>query len=284
MTIAVTGATGHLGRLVVDALLETQDPDSIVAVVRDEAKAAPLAEKGVQLRVANYDDPAALEAALAGVAKVLLISSSEIGKRFEQHRNVIDAAKTVGVPYVAYTSAPGATSSALILAPEHKATEEYLAASGLAFTVLRNGWYTENYVQQLETAKQTGTVVAAVGDGRVASASRADFAAGAAAVLLSDGHEGSVYELSGDVAWHYDELAQAISEITGSPVTYRPVDPAEYIGILTGAGLDEATAGFVVALDQNTADGLLAGVTGELSALIGRPTTPLLEGLGAAVA
>lgn len=284
MTIAVTGATGHLGRLVVDALLETQEPDSIVAVVRDEAKAAPLAEKGVQLRVANYDDPAALEAALAGVAKVLLISSSEIGKRFEQHRNVIDAAKTVGVPYVAYTSAPGATSSALILAPEHKATEEYLAASGLAFTVLRNGWYTENYVQQLETAKQTGTVVAAVGDGRVASASRADFAAGAAAVLLSDGHEGSVYELSGDVAWHYDELAQAISEITGSPVTYRPVDPAEYIGILTGAGLDEATAGFVVALDQNTADGLLAGVTGELSALIGRPTTPLLEGLRAAVA
>lgn len=281
MKIAVTGATGKLGRLVIEGLLEAQPAKDIIAIVRDEAKAADLTQAGMEVRVADYDDLAALEVALAGVEKLLLISSNEVGRRFPQHKNVIDAAKAAGVKHLIYTSALKAPTSPLILAPEHKATEEYLAASGLAYTVLRNGWYTENYAQTVETAKQTGTVVAAAGEGRVASASRADYAAGAVAVLLGEGHEGKAYECSGDYAWDYNELAGAIADILGKPVVYQPVDVQTMIQILKGAGLDENTAGFIAALDENTAAGVLSECSGELSALIGRPTTPLKDGLQA---
>ncbi len=283
MKIAVTGATGHLGRLVIQGLLETQPANDIIAIVRDEAKATDLARAGVEVRVADYDDVAAMDAALVGVEKLLLISSNEVGRRSPQHRNVIDAAKSAGVKHIIYTSAPKATTSALILAPEHKATEEYLADSGLVYTVLRHGWYTENYAQTVETAKQSGTIFAAAGEGRVASATRADYAAGAVAVLLGEGHEGKVYECSGDYAWDYTELASTIADILGKPVVYQAVDVPTMIQILKGAGLDEDTAGFIAALDDNTAAGLLSECSGELSALIGRPTTPLKAGLEAAI-
>jgi NAD(P)H dehydrogenase (quinone) len=283
MKIGVTGATGHLGRLVIRGLLERQPANDIIAIVRTEAKAADLARAGVQVRVANYDDPASLQKALNGVEKLLLISSSEVGRRFPQHKNVIDAAKSAGVKHLVYTSAPKATTSSLLLAPEHKATEEYLADSGLTYTVLRNGWYTENYVQTIDAAKQSGKVVAAAGGGRVASAARADYAAGAVSVLMGKGHEGKVYECSGDYAWDYSELADAIADIIGRPVVYEPVDVRTMIEILKGAGLDEGTAGFLATLDENTAAGLLSVCTGELSSLIGRPTTPLKEGLQAAI-
>ena len=283
MRIAVTGATGHLGRLVIEGLLKTQPAEDIVALVRDPAKAADLAARGVQVRAAAYDDAAALKAALTGVDKLLLISGSEVGRRIQQHRNVIDAAKAAGVQHVVYTSAPQATTTALILAPEHKATEEYLAGSGVPYTIVRNNWYTENYVQQIETARHTGAVVAAAGEGRVASASRADYAAGAVAVLLGEGHEGKVYEFSGDHAWNFHELAAAIADIIGKPVTYQPVDAPTLIGILKSVGLDEGTAGFVAALDGNIAAGLLGDASGDLSALLGRPTTPLKDGLRAAL-
>ena len=283
MKIGVTGATGHLGRLAIQGLLERQPANDIIAIVRNEAKAADLAQAGVQVRVADYDDPASLQIALAGVEKLLLISSSEVGRRFPQHKNVIDAAKSAGVKHLVYTSAPKASTSALLLAPEHKATEEYLADSGLTYTVLRNGWYTENYVQTIEAAKRSGKVVAAAGEGRVASAARADYAAGAVSVLMGEGHEGKVYECSGDYAWDYSELANAIADIIGRPVVYQPVDVPTMIEILKGAGLDEGTAGFLATLDENTAAGLLSVCTGELSSLIGRPTTPLKEGLQAAI-
>ena len=283
MNYAVTGATGQLGRLVLEELLRTQSPENIVAVVRNAEKAAYLAARGLQVRVASYDDPPALEAALSDVDRLLLVSSNEVGRRIPQHKNVIDAAKSAGVKHLIYTSAPKATTSPLILAPEHKATEEYLAASGLPYTVLRNGWYTENYVRTAETAKQTGTIVAAVGDGRVASASRADFAAAAAAVLLGEGHEGKVYELSGDYAWDFNELAAALTDILGRPVTYQAVDGAALIEILTGVGVERPGAEFVAALDANIAAGLLAETSGDLSRLTGRPTTPFKEGLRAAL-
>ena len=279
MTVAVTGATGKLGALVIHELLQTTDPGSIVAVVRDPAKAADLDARGVQVRQATYTDPAALREAFTGVDTLLFISSSEAGQRVEQHRTVIDAAKAAGVGRVVYTSAPRATTSTLVLAPEHKFTEEYLTASGLPFTILRNNWYTENYLGQIETARQTGTLVAAAGQGRVASASRADFAAAAATVLTQDGHAGKVYELGGDHAWDFTELAAALSEIVGTPVSYRPVDVPTMVGILRQVGLDEGTAGFVAQMDDDIAHGALAEVTGELSTLIGRPTTPLLDGL-----
>jgi NAD(P)H dehydrogenase (quinone) len=279
MKFAVTGATGHLGQLVVTGLLKKLSPQDVVAVVRNMAKAAGIVQQGARVQVADYGNPDALERAFAGVEKVLLISSSEVGRRIAQHRNVIDAAKIAGVKHIVYTSAPKATTTDLIVAPEHKTTEEYLYQSGIPYTIMRNNWYTENYLPQVEVARKTGAIVSAAAKGRVASASRSDYAAGAIAVLLGQGHDGKVYELGGDYAWDYEELAKTIGEIIQKPVAYRPVDPRTLVGILKEAGQDEGIAGFIAALDGNIAAGLLAEVTGQLSTLIGRSTKPLKEGL-----
>ncbi|WP_144876948.1 SDR family oxidoreductase [Microbacterium sp. 1.5R] len=279
MTILVTGATGQLGRLVIQSLRERgADPESIVAGARDTAKAADL---GVRVAHLDYTEPASIAAALDGVDTVLLISGSEVGQRAPQHQAVIDAAKAAGVAKFVYTSAPKATTSDLVLAPEHKATEEAIAAAGLPAVILRNNWYTENYAADLARAAETGVVAAGVADGRVASASRKDFADAAAAVLLEDGHIGQIYELGGDVAWNYDDLAAAIAEITGRDVEYRPLTLEEQGETLRAAGLDEGTVGFVVALDAGIAAGALADTDGTLARLIGRPTTPLVDGLRA---
>jgi NAD(P)H dehydrogenase (quinone) len=277
MKIGVTGASGQLGRLVVQQLLKRCPATDLVAIVRDPAKAQDVAALGVEIRVASYDDNPSLATAVAGLDKLLLISSSELGRRFAQHKNVIDAAKAAGVKQLVYTSAPKATTSSLILAPEHKATEAYLAASGLAYTVLRNNWYTENYAPSMQNARQTGMLVAAAGSGRVASAPRADYAEGAAVVLAGEGHEGKVYEFTGDRAWDYAELAAAIAEVTGTPCSYQAVECADLVTAMTKAGMDEGTAAFVAALDANIAEGALSDACSDLSKLIGRPTTPLRE-------
>jgi NAD(P)H dehydrogenase (quinone) len=234
--------------------------------------------------VIDFEDPATLVPAFSGADALLLVSGSEVGKRMPQHTNAIDAAMAAGVGRIVYTSAPHADTTELAVAPEHRATEELLTASGLPVTFLRNNWYTENYVGPLEQARTTGTVVASVGDGRVASATRNDYADAAAVVLSTPGHDGKVYELGGDVAWSFDDLAAAFSEIIGTAVVYTPIEPDEYARILTAAGLDEATVGFVIALDQGIRNGALAEVTGDLSGLIGRPTTTLVDGLRAAIA
>ena len=280
MTILVTGATGNLGRLIIAALQERgADPQSIVAGARDTAKAAGL---GVRVARLDYTDPASITTALDGVDTVVLVSGSEVGQRVAQHRAVIDAAKEAGVAKFIYTSAPKATTSDLVLAPEHKATEELIAESGLPAVILRNNWYTENYAADLARAAETGVLAAGAGDGRVASASRKDFAEAAAVVALEDGHIGQVYELGGDVAWTYGDLAAAFSEITGRPVSYQALSVDEQLAALREAGLDEGTAGFVAALDAGIRDGALAETDGTLSRLIGRPTTPLIDGLRAA--
>jgi len=285
MSILVTGASGHLGRLVVESLLARGvAADTIVAGARKVESIADLAERGIHTVPLDYTDTASIDAALEGVDHVLLVSSSEVGQRATQHANVITAALKAGVEHLVYTSAPAATTSALVLAPEHKATEEAIVASGIPATILRNGWYTENYAGTIAQAAATGEIVASVGDGLVASASRKDYAEAAAVVLSEPGHIGKIYELSGDVAWHHTELASVISTIAGVDVAYRPVSPEEHAAILTSVGLDEGTVGFVVALDGNTRDGLLAVTTGDLSRLIGRATTPLAEGLAAAAA
>ncbi|WP_314426783.1 SDR family oxidoreductase [uncultured Microbacterium sp.] len=279
MTILVTGSTGSLGRLVIASLLERgADPQSIVAGARDTAKASDL---GVRVAHLDYTDPSSIAAALDGVESVLLISGSEVGQRVPQHQAVIDAAKAAGVTKFVYTSAPKATTSDLVLAPEHKATEEAIVAADLPAVILRNNWYTENYAADLARAAETGVVASGAASGRVASASRKDFAEAAAVVLLEDGHIGRVYELGGDVAWDYTELAAAISEVTGRDVTYRPLSADEQLAGLQAAGLDEGTAGFVVALDAGIAAGALADSDGTMSRLIGRPTTPLVDGLRA---
>lgn len=282
MTLVITGASGQLGTLVVEALLQRGTPATdIVGTGRDEQRLAGLRERGIRTVVADYSDEAALERAFAGAEAVLLISGSEIGQRVAQHATVIEAAKAAGVSRLVYTSAPQATTSALVLAPEHKATEELIAASGIPATILRNGWYTENYTGTLGQAA-SGEIVGSVGEGLVASASRADYAEAAAVVLADPGHAGQVYELSGDVAWTHAELAAVAAELLGHPVAYRDLSPEQHLAALDQAGLDAGTAGFVVALDGNIRDGLLGETSGELARLIGRPTTPLREGLAAA--
>ena len=282
-TVAVTGATGQLGRLVVASLRERGA--DVVALVRDAAKAAAVLDADVEVRVAPYDDRAALEAALAGVDTLVLVSGNEVGRRVEQHTNAVEAARAAGVTRVVYTSAPHAGTTTLVLAPEHKATEEVIAGSGLAWTFLRNNWYHENYVAQVGQAAESGELLGSGHDGRTASASRRDYAEAAAAVAVGEGHENRVYELAGDVAWTMPELAAAISEVSGRPVRYTDVSTEEHVAALTAAGLDEGTAQFVAALDANTAEGALADTsTGDLTRLIGRPTTPLVDGLRAAVA
>jgi NAD(P)H dehydrogenase (quinone) len=284
MTTLITGATGQLGRLVIDSLLTRgATPESIVAGARDLSKAADLADRGIRVVTLDYDDAASVTAALDGVDSVLLISGSEVGKRTLQHKAVIDAAKASGVSKLVYTSAPRATTSDLILAPEHKATEELIAASGIPAVILRNSWYTENYVGNMAQAAESGVLAASVGDGKVASASRQDYADAAAVALLDDSHIGEVYELAGDVAWDFSDLAAAIGEVVGRPVEYTPLSTEEHAAQLAAAGLDAGTIGFVTTLDADIKSGALADTDGTLARLIGRPTTPLVEGLRAAV-
>ncbi|EME18948.1 SDR family oxidoreductase [Rhodococcus triatomae] len=284
MTIAITGATGHLGRLVVDALLTRGAPAAdLVAVVRDAEKAADLADKGVQVRVADYSDPAALTAALAGVDKLLLISGSEVGHRLPQHTNVIEAAKAAGVGFVAYTSVLDAAQSPLSLAPEHKATEELLAKSGIDHALLRNGWYWENYTADLAGTAERGVLAGAGGEGRVAGAARVDYADAAAVVLLSDGQAGKIYELGGDERLTLAELAAAMSDATGKKVVYQDLPVEQYEAALEGAGLPPVYAGMLASADAGIKVGALDTESGDLQRLIGRNSTPAVEVLRAAL-
>jgi NAD(P)H dehydrogenase (quinone) len=270
--IVVTAATGQLGRLVVEALKAKVPAGEIVAAVRSPEKAADL---GVAVRKADYSEPETLAAALEGADKVLLISGNEIGKRVAQHRAVVEAAQKAGVAHLVYTSAPKADTSPLILAPEHKATEEIIRESGLTYTLLRNGWYNENYLETIEQAARTGEFIGSSGEGRTSSATRADFADATATVLTSEGHENKTYELSGDVAWTRDELAAEIAKAAGKPVKYTDLTPEQHQAALIDAGLPESAAQFVVALDGDAKDGLIGETNGELRELIGRPTTPI---------
>jgi NAD(P)H dehydrogenase (quinone) len=276
--IAVTGATGHLGRLVVTGLLDAGVPaGEVVAVVRTPDKAADLAERGVQVRQADYTDPAALETALKGVDRLLLISGSEVGQRVPQHTNVLQAAKANGVDLVVYTSAPKADDTPLPLAPEHIATERLIADFGIPAVVLRNNWYFENYDQQIGQAAETGTLAGSAGEGRVAAATRGDFAAATVAVLTAEQPAPGVVELGGDEAWTLADLAAAVAAETGREVTYRDLSPEEHVRTLVAVGLPEGTAQFVVGLDQAIAQGALDTGSHALSELTGRPTTTLAE-------
>lgn len=280
--ILVTGASGQLGRLVIDSLLEKTAASNIVAAVRSPEKVADLAEKGVQVRQADYTDQDSLVAAMQGVEKVLLISSSEVGQRTAQHNNIINAAKQAGVSLIAYTSILKADTSPLILAEEHVATEKLLAESGVPHVLLRNGWYSENYTMSVATALEYG-VVGCAGDGKLATASRADFAAAAAAVLVNDGQAGKVYELAGDNAFTLSEYAAAISKVTGKTVAYQNVPEAEYTKILVGAGLPEGFAAILADSEAGASKGGLFSESKDLSTLIGRPTTPIEDSIKAAL-
>lgn len=282
--IAVTGATGHLGRLVVGQLLEKVPAAQLAVVVRDGAKAAEIAARGVAVRVANYDDPATLDAAFAGVDELLLISGSEVGKRIAQHQAAITAAKKAGVKLLAYTSLLRANSARMSLAVEHVATEKALAESGLPYVLLRNGWYTENYTENLGSALQHGAILGAAKDGRIAAAARADYAAAAVAVLTSDGHAGKIYELAGDTAFTVAELAAEVAKQSGKPVVYNDLPAADYAATLQSFGLPAPVAQLLASADEGIARGELDVANGDLRRLIGRPTTPLATSVAEALA
>lgn len=280
MTFAITGATGLLGRLVVSKLKERVSPAEIVALVRNPTKAGDL---GVTVREADYDKPYTLDSALAGVDTLLLISSNELGKRAAQHGNVIAAAKQAGVKKIVYTSLLHADTSPLSLAPEHVVTETAIKDSGLTYTILRNGWYTENYTGKVAAAVQAGALVGSAGEGKIASATRADFAEAAVAVLTGEGHDGKVYELSGDEAYTLAELAVEISKQSGKSVSYQNLPQAEYAAALKDAGLPEGFAQAVASFDVGASNGALFDSSRQLSKLVGRPTTSLADAVAAAL-
>lgn len=282
--IVVTGATGQLGRLTLQALVRSVPAHQIVAAVRTPAKAHDLADLGVVVREADYTKPATLDTAFADADKLLLISSSEVGQRAAQHRAVIDAARRAKVQLIAYTSVLDAGDSLLGLAAEHRETEAMLASSGLPFVLLRNGWYTENYTASVPTALAHGALIGSAGNGRIASAARADYAEAAAAVLTRDDQAGKVYELAGDTSYTLTELAAEVARQSGKPVVYQDMPEADYKAALLGVGLPDFVATLLSDSDAAASKGALFDDGRQLSALIGRPTTPMKATVKAALA
>ncbi|OEC94696.1 SDR family oxidoreductase [Rhizobium sp. YK2] len=280
---AVTGATGQLGRLVIEALLKTIPANRIVAAVRTPAKASDLAERGVIVREADYSRPDTLGPALAGVEKLLLISSTEVDGRLPRHRAVIEAAGRAGISLIAYTSMLHADTSPARLAIEHRQTEEVIAASGLPAVILRNGWYTENHLMALSAALEHGAFVGAAKDGRFSSAARQDYAEAAAVVLATDGHVGKTYELAADQAFTLAELAAEVSRQSGKAVVYNDLSEIAYRDVLTGAGLPGDLAALLADADAAASRGALFDGGGALGRLIGRPTTSMQSLVAAAL-
>lgn len=282
--IAITGATYQLGRLVINALLKKVPASEIIAVVRSPEKAQDLQALGVALRTADYNQPQTLQGAFAGVQKVLLISSSEVGQREAQHRAVIDAAKAAGVSFIAYTSLLHADTSPLGLGVEHRATEALLQASGIPYALLRNGWYSENYAASIAPALAHHAFIGAAGDGRIASAAREDYAAAAAEVISRDDQAGKVYELAGDDSYTLAEFSAEIARQSGEQVEYVNLPPAEFSAALIGAGLPAPLAELLADSDAGAAQGALFDDSHTLSKLIGRPTTPFAAVIKATLA
>lgn len=272
MIIGVTGATGQLGRLVIARLKQRRPEDFLVALARTVSKAAGA---GVEVREADYDKPSTLETALRGLDVLLLISSSEIGRRAAQHRNVVHAAVNAGVRRLVYTSLLHADSSPLSLAEDHRATEDAIRSAQIPFTILRNGWYTENETSRVLRAAESGELSGCAGEGRISSAARADYAEAAVTVLTTEGHEGKTYELAGDDSWTLRDLAAEISRQLGRAVAYRNLTEMEYADLLTRSGLPAPVAALLAGFDTAAARGALFDDGHELSRLVGRPTTPL---------
>lgn len=280
MKIGITGATGHLGRLVVEKLKEKTASDNLIALVRDTHKAADL---GVETRLFDYNKPETLLASLKGVNHLLLISGNEIGQRQVQHENVIKAAKAAGVEWIVYTSLLHADTSTLLLAEEHLLTEEALKSSGIPYTILRNGWYTENYTASVPAAIQHGALIGSAGDGKIASASRIDYAEAAAVVLTRSDQQNKIYELAGDDAYTLDDLAAELSRQTGKVIPFKNLSESDYAAALIAAGLPEELAGAYASFDTGAAKGDLYDNEKQLSTLLGRPTTPLAAVVKAAL-
>lgn len=281
--IIVTGATGKLGQHVVRGLLKKVPAKEIGVVVRSAAKAKDLAALGVEVRVADYTKPETLVPALKGARKLLLISSSEVGQRLAQHKAVVEAAQKVGVSLLVYTSILHADTARISLAPEHRGTEELIRGSKIPFVFLRNGWYLENYTENLAPALQHGAMAGAAGEGRIAAASRADYAAAAVEVLTGKGHENKIYELAGDHPFTKAEIAAELARQSGKPVAYQELPAPAYEQMLASVGLPGPIAAMLADADVAISRGELDEPSGDLRRLIGRSTTTLAEAIRAAL-
>lgn len=285
MSLVVTGASGHLGRLAVQSLLDRGVPaGSVVATARTPERLDDLAARGVDVRHADYTDPQSLKDAFAGAERILLVSSSEVGARIDQHRNVVEAAAAAGVDLLAYTSIPKADTTAMLLAADHAATERMIVDAGLSYVFLRNSWYLENYTDQLATTLEHKAILGSAGTGRVSAAARADYAEAAAAVLAGDGPRNHAYELGGDTAFTLEEYAATLSGLAGEQVVYVDQPPAEYQAFLASVGVPEPMAHILADSDIGLSRGDLQVDSGDLGRLIGRPTTTIAEALATALA
>jgi NAD(P)H dehydrogenase (quinone) len=281
--IVITGASGQFGRLAIKSLLDKIPASQIIAAVRNPQRIADLTALGIQARKADYSQPDSLKDAFKGAEKVLLISSSEVGQRTVQHKNVIDAVRTAGVSLLAYTSLLHADTSPMLLAKEHVATETYLRETGVPFVLLRNSWYTENYLAGIQPALQHGAFIGCAGDGRISSAARADYAEAAAVVLTSSNQEGRVYELAGDTSYTLAEFAEELSRQTGRQIPYVHLPETGFKEALVNAGLPEPMAGLLADSDACAAKGALFDDRRQLSGLTGRPTASLASLIASAL-
>lgn len=272
MIIGITGATGKLGRLTISKLVKKSKAENLTALVRSTDKAADL---NIAAREFDYSKPEKLADALKGIDTLLLISSNEIGQRAVQHKNVIEAAKKAGIKRIVYTSLLHADRSTLNLAGEHLETEEALKKSGIKYTILRNGWYTENYTGSIKGALASGALIGSAGNGNISSAPRGDFAEAAAVVLTGEGHEGKTYELAGDESYTLTDLAAEISKQSGKNIPYKNMPETEYAKVLHSFGLPEGFANAVASWDTSASKNDLFDNSRVLSTLIGRATTPL---------
>lgn len=283
-SILVTGSTGNLGQQVINHLLETDiEPSEIAALARDPDKASDLNERGIDVRRGDYTKPDTLHAAVEGIDKLLLISSSEVGGRAEHHRNMIEAAKEGSIDFIAYTSGLKADSSPMSIMDEHRETEEMIRDSGIPYTFLRNGWYSENYTEQLEQALNQGALVGCADEGRISAATRSDFAEAAVTVLTEDGHEGEVYELGGDEAFTMAELAEEVTQQSDTEVVYRDFSEEEYVDVLVERGVPESQVSMLAETDRAIAEGALYTDSDDLHRLIGHPTTRLTDAVAEAL-
>ena len=281
MKIAITGATGQLGQWVIQSLLKNTAAANIVALVRNESKAANLKAQGIELRLFDYDTPTTLASALSGIDKLLLISANEVGRRTAQHKAVIAAAQQAGVPYIAYTSLLNADHSPLGLAQEHRETESLIKASGLQYTFLRNNWYSENYLAGVTHTVEIGTLYGTAGEGKISSAARVDYAEAAANVLTTSGHENKTYELAGSISFTLADLASDIANVSGKEITYQNLSAEDYTQALTQAGLPAGLVDIIVNADIQTEKGAMFSDCKDLEQLIGHPTTAIKEQVAA---
>jgi NAD(P)H dehydrogenase (quinone) len=279
MKILITGATGKLGTKVVETLLKTIPASQLAVSVRNPEKAEGLRARGVEVRQGDFDRPETLDTAFAGIDRLLIISADGDNEtRIRQHTDAVAAAARAQVKFIAYTSLGNASESTMFLAPPHVATEEAILKTGIPYSFLRNNWYLENEIPSIQGVLAGAPWVTSAGSGKVGWALQQDYAEAAAAVLAGNGHENTVYELSGKLLTQ-EEFASALESVLGKEVHVQQVDDVTYADIMKGAGLPEFIIPFLVDIQKGIRDGALEIESSDFEKLLGRPATPISHAL-----